>query len=78
MKYFKNILIAVTQLLNALLGGYPDESTSSRAHRLRRENLAWDIVRRIVNLIFFWEANHCRQAYISEMTYRQIPPEFRK
>lgn len=33
MTRLKNILIAVDQLLNALLGGAPDETLSSHAHR---------------------------------------------
>lgn len=35
MTRLKNILIALDQLLNALLGGSPDETLSSRAHRAR-------------------------------------------
>lgn len=34
MSYFFNILISFSQLLNTLLGGSPDETTSSRAGKL--------------------------------------------
>lgn len=78
MAYLKNILVALTQLLNTVLGGYPDESTSSRAHRQRRVKLRWDVTRRLINMVFFWEQDHCRDAYLSEAAYRQMPPEFRK
>lgn len=33
MAYIKNVLIALDQLANALIGGWPDESLSSRAWR---------------------------------------------
>ena len=32
-QYLLHVLIAFSQLGNALLGGYPDESMSARAHR---------------------------------------------
>ena len=33
-RHIQHIGIALTQLLNTLLGGWPDESTSSRVYRL--------------------------------------------
>ena len=43
MTYGKRTLIAVDQLLNTLLGGWPDETLSSRCYRLgagRGESMA--------------------------------------
>jgi hypothetical protein len=40
MKYLFNILVGLTQLLNTILGGDPDETTSSRAWR-NREKPFW-------------------------------------
>jgi hypothetical protein len=43
--YLVNVLIGVDQLGNTLLGGYPDETISARAGRLRArpfwKQLAW-------------------------------------
>ena len=37
MTYGKRTLIAVDQLLNTLLGGWPDETLSSRCYRWARD-----------------------------------------
>lgn len=68
----KQVLIAVDQLVNALLGGYADETLSSRAYRERRETLV-----KIIDGIFFWEEKHCFSAYMSERKRLQAPPETR-
>lgn len=77
MRYVGRVLVSVTQLINSILGGYPDESTSSRAYRLRR-NFFWGFAMNIIDKAFFWEDEHCKNAYLSEAAYRQMPPEFRK
>ena len=41
MTYGKRTLIAVDQLLNTLLGGWPDETMSSWAYRLTVEGTMW-------------------------------------
>lgn len=66
------LLIAIDQLLNVVIGsGWADETLSSYAHRKG----GWR--RALVNGIFFWEADHCRSAYLSEKTRNQLPPELR-
>jgi hypothetical protein len=69
-------LTALTQLLNAILGGYPDESTSSRSHR-QQHKLRWRIARRVINAMFFWQNDHCKLAYLEETRYRQTDPDIR-
>lgn len=76
MTYWKRILIAVDQLLNALFGGWPDETLSSRCWRWSRDGVrAWPL--RVVDGLFFWEREHCRDSYESERLGRQLPPELR-
>ena len=42
MTYGKRTLIAVDQLINTLLGGWPDETLSSRCYRWARDGVrAW-------------------------------------
>ena len=71
-----NVLIALTQLANTLIGGFPDETTSSRAHR-QQEKMRWRIARRVINAVFFLERDHCEAAWLSERARRQLPPELR-
>lgn len=70
------ILIAIDQLVNALFGGYADETISSRSHRAyltgKRQ---W--TRNLINAIFFFQEDHCKEAYESELERVQLPPEMR-
>lgn len=76
MTYCKKVLIAVDQLANALLSGWPDETLSSRAYRWEQNGMrSWP--RRFIDRLFFWESNHCRESYRSEREGRQLPPELR-
>ena len=76
--YLWHIFIALTQLLNTLLGGWPDESTSSRVYRLEQTGMTRaGIARRFIDRIFFWQVDHCRQAYESERMRYQFPPILR-
>ncbi len=85
MRYWiKQVLIAVDQLVNALLGGWADETLSSRAYRLRHLPF-WSTLHLAINTLFFWDyekrgaltVRHCELAYISETERLQCPPEMR-
>ena len=66
--YVFNHLIAFDQWLNVLLGGDPDESLSSRAHRMRlKKHKYWGWLANAIDGLFFWEKNHCENSYISEI-----------
>ena len=70
------VLVALDQLVNALIGGFADETLSSRAHRRRlrgKGGVAW-----VIDHIFFWQNEHCKTAYESELERAQLPPEFRE
>lgn len=79
----KQIAIAIDQLLNALLRllgveSWADESLSSHAYRMDRDDKPWGmILRPIIDTIFFWQYRHCFHAYLSEKNRMQLPPEFR-
>lgn len=67
----KQIAIAIDQLLNALLGGMADETLSARAHRT---GSAWEP---FIDALFFWQPDHCQDAYLSEKERKQLPSEYR-
>ena len=76
MTYGKKLLVALDQLANTVLGGWPDETFSSRAWRWEADGKrAWP--RKLIDRLFFWEKDHCRQSYESEVTRKQCPMEFR-
>lgn len=76
MNHGKQILIGFDQLGNTLLGGWADETLSSRCWR-------WDVSgkrhwpRKVVDTLFCWDKDHCRESYESERQRTQCPPELR-
>lgn len=77
--YFWHIFIGLTQLLNTLLGGWPDETTSSRLWRLREQGKTIGFYGvEIVDALFAWQTvDHCRKAYDAERKRYQVPPILR-
>lgn len=69
------VLVAYDQLVNTFFMGWADESISSRCYRLSLNGN--DYGRSIIDRIFFWEEEHCRQSYESEKERLQLPPELR-
>lgn len=73
----KQVLIALDQLMNTLLNGWADETLSSRCWRWELNGKrSWP--RKLVDALFFWDKNHCRESYESELKRLQCPPELRK
>lgn len=71
------ILIALDQLVNTLIGGYADETLSSRSWRLHIAGVkSWPM--KVIDAIFFWQDDHCRQSYESELTRAHLPPSMRE
>lgn len=74
MNYLRQIIIAFNQLLNAIFGGWADETISSRAHRTD------GLLRRAIDsmaLLIFRQEDHCAKAYAEERARIQLPPELR-
>lgn len=69
--------IALDQLINTFLGGWADETLSSRCWR-QRTYPGWKRAQRIVDALFFWQKDgHCFQAFESEWERSQLPPSLR-
>ncbi|WP_323016493.1 hypothetical protein [Castellaniella sp.] len=76
--YFLQTAIAADQLANALLAGYADETLSSRAWRCRNDKRRWAIARAVIDVIFFWQEDHCMNAYLSELFRKQLPADYQE
>lgn len=59
-RYLINLLISIDQFINTIFGGKPDDTISSRAHKLYR--IGKPLLSRIIDSIFFWEKNHCEKS----------------
>ena len=73
---YLQVLIAVDQLINALCGGMADETLSSRAYRLRVER-GRKLPSMLINCLFFWQKDHCKAAYESELERAHLPETMR-
>lgn len=67
MKYVRNVSVAVTQLLSAVVGLSlnANETTSGAAYRRRYDGLGW--LYKTINALFFWQHNHCKAAAENEI-----------
>ena len=75
--YWKQVLIAIDQLLNAIFRGYADETLSSRAWRhYVKGDRRWPC--RLIDALLWFDKDHCRTSYESEVERRQLPPSMRE
>lgn len=73
-KYGWALLVALDQLANTVLGGYPDETFSARAYRKALAGQPfWRLLRGLIDILFFWERDHCRKSYESELAQNHAP-----
>lgn len=77
--YCYHVVIALDQLFNALLGGAADETLSSRTYRgailANKPKKRWRVLYRVINGLFF-DKEHCKTAYESEVNRKQYPQGF--
>lgn len=73
----KQLALVLDQGLNVLCGGYADETLSARAYRCRHTKPHWRATMKAIDWLFFWQADHCRAAYLSELGRRHLPIAYR-
>lgn len=76
---WKGFWIGQDQAFNCLIQvngqyGQPDEMLSARAYRLRAERPR---LQKIIDLLFFWDKDHCKECYEIEKAKAQLPEEYR-
>lgn len=75
--YFYNVFISIDQLLNTLTGGAPDETLSARAWRLELyDHWFGKIARPVIDIILFFDKDHCFKSYLSEAKRSQLPEHY--
>jgi uncharacterized protein YcfL len=74
----KQVLIAVDQLFNTLIGGMADETLSASAWRNRNKHSLY----KVIDALFFWDRQgvkrHCQLSYESELLRQQLPKAYRR
>lgn len=71
----KQVLIALDQLINALLVGMADETLSARLWRTQHP------AHRLVDALFFWDhegpVKHCELSHRAELLRQHLPAGYR-
>jgi hypothetical protein len=76
--YGHNLFCAVDQVVNALFGGWADETMSSHAYRLNRDTKPFGWLMRVYDVLFIWQiSEHCKHAYEHELERFNFAPEMR-
>lgn len=70
----RQIVVAADQFINALLGGYADETFSSRCWRCRAEQ-PYAFLRRAIDTVLWFDPDHCEMSYNSERQRKYFPRE---
>ena len=68
------IAIAFDQLVNTFLGGYADETMSSRCWRLR-DFQPYKILRPVIDTVLFFDPDHCETSYENEISRKYMPAD---
>lgn len=75
--YLLQVLIAFDQLVNALAGGWADETISARSYRMQGASKKWKVIKVLIDTLFFFDKDHCHASYLSEQKRLHIAPEYR-
>lgn len=74
-----NAIVVADQTAHSIItfgDSYPDETMSSAAWRMEKEGRFFGFTRPLIDKIFsFWEQDHCKSSYFSEVRRFQAPPE---
>ena len=75
------LIIAIDQLFNVICLGWADETFSARCWRQRNKNKFWGFMRRLVDMLLFWDTKdgmkHCEWAYENEQKRVHMPVAYR-
>ena len=75
LNYAQRLFLAFDQFLNAVFNGWPDETLSARTYRqyINTDKFRWIFAYRLINILFFWQKDHCKEAYRHELEHYHMP-----
>lgn len=67
--YLSRIAAWLSQGINCVfLAGHHDMTVSARCY-INRHNPRWNRDRKIINTLFFWQKDHCKQSYCRDVNF---------
>lgn len=68
--YRSNVAISISQFVSVLFGGHPDMTVASRIFVASQNgSTKAQELERILNVIFFWDDQHCKQAWLKDVAH---------
>ena len=70
LKYIERVCIALSVLLNVILGGPSNQTFSARNHgwkKTKKPNITW-----LIDFLVFWDDDHCMMSWLYWKTRRNI------
>ena len=69
IEWLGGIAAWISQGINCVfLSGSPDMTVSSRCH-INRNKPRWRTARAVINKIFFWQEDHCKASFRSDVGF---------
>ena len=78
---FHQLAVSIDQVFNVITciitfkKGWADETLSAAAYRESKSGRRF--CEKFINTLFFWQNEHCKNAYLSELQRNHLPPEER-
>ena len=78
MSYLTRVAAWLSQGINCvLLNGSPDQTVSARAY-VNRSDPVWGSTYHVINAIFFWQEDHCRDSHLADVNFAREVLETRE
>lgn len=78
MSYLTRVAAWLSQGINCvLLNGSPDQTVSARAY-VNRCDPVWALTYHTINVIFFWQEDHCRNSHWADVNFAREVLETRR
>jgi len=76
IKYFERVGIAISILINVILGGPSNQTFSARNYRWYMQekfNLVW-----LIDVLVFWDKDHCFHSWIYYKTTKDLRKSYKE
>lgn len=70
LKYSKRVLVAISVLINVIVGGKSNQTLSARQYERKKHhklNLCW-----LIDLLFYFDPDHCMMSWLYWNTHKNI------
>lgn len=68
---FMEYMRVISVCLNVLLGGSSSQTLCGRVYGNRHARRRYAMAHRILNIVFFWDRDHCRSSYVGDVRRAQ-------